>query len=105
MPQVAAALAAMDLRTHHAIAAIRGGLDRTRLWLMEAWPTGSAFKFRVCDEQRLITPCADKCALALFIEQRAGACPFCGVATQHAVLLGGEDLPPLVVGVTDFELV
>ena len=59
--------------------------------------------FRSATEQRLSARHARERSGAVFLEQRAGPGALGAVAAQHLVLLRRQDLPPLFVGLHDFE--
>src|SRR3954447_16241080 len=67
MPEMAAAAAAMHLDARHAQGPVLGGLHRSRLRIVEAWPTGAALKFPFRSEQRLSATGARECAGALLV--------------------------------------
>src|SRR4051794_11146109 len=71
--EMAAATAAMHLGAHHAVAAVRGRLDRTRLGIVEARPPGPALEFALGDEQLLPATRAGECAGALLVIQRTAS--------------------------------
>src|SRR4051794_10075469 len=97
VPEMAAAAAAMHLGADHAVAAIGRGLDRTRDRIVEARPAGAALELLLRSEQLLSATHAGERAGALFVVERAGAGTLGAVAAQDIVLLGGEQLAPLLV--------
>src|SRR4051794_3562135 len=101
--EMAAAAAAMDLGADHAVAAVGRGFDRARNRIVEARPAGAALELLLGCEQLLPAPRAGKRAGALLVVQRAGAGPLGAVAAKNIVLLGGEQLAPLLVTVGDRE--
>src|SRR5262249_39022970 len=96
-----AAAAAMHLRAQHAIAAVLGGLSRARNRVGEARPAGAALEFRLPNEQRLVAGGASEGARPLLPQQRAAARPLGAVLAHDVILLGGQDLAPLGLGVGD----
>src|SRR5215218_7728012 len=103
MAEMAAAAAAMHLGADHAVAAVGRGLDRARDRVVEARPAGTALELLLGCEQFLPAPRAGERAGALLVIERAGAGTLGAVAAQDIVLLGGEELAPLLVAVGDRE--
>src|SRR3954471_22394678 len=101
--EVAAAAAAVHLGADHAVAAVGRGLDRARNRIVEARPAGAALELLLRCEQLLPAAHAGERAGALLVIERAAAGTLGAVAAQDIVLLGGEELAPLLVGVGDRE--
>src|SRR6476660_2701347 len=99
--QMAAAAAAVHLRTDHAVAFVRRGLHRTGRGIIEARPAGAAFEFPLRDEQRLIAPRTNESAGPLLEVERAAAGRLGAVLAHDLVLLGRQQLAPLRLGPGD----
>src|SRR6478736_4545568 len=97
MTEVAAALAAMHLGPHHAVARVLRLSYRTRERREEARPAGAALELPIGHEQRLTACCTAERARPLFLEQRTRPRPLGVVFTQHRVLLRRQDATPLFV--------
>src|SRR4029077_13378490 len=76
-----------------------GGLDGTGLRIVEARPAGAALEFLLRGEQRLVAAGAEERGRALLVIERAAARPFGAVLAHDVILLGGQELAPLGVGV------
>src|SRR5262245_56645249 len=88
----------IDLRAHHAIAAIASlGNVALGYGLKETRPTGTRMKLGIGREQREATPGAGVNAGGLIIQQRTTKGSFRAAGTQHVKLLRGKPLPPLVL--------
>src|SRR3954470_1476853 len=101
VPQMAAAAAAMHLGADHAVAAVGRAFDRARDRIVEARPAGAALELLLRCEQLLSAPRAGERAGAFLVVERTGAGTLGAVAAQDVVLLGGEQLAPLLVTVGD----
>src|SRR5215471_13808624 len=98
---MAAAAAAVHLGALHAVAVVRGGLDRARLRIVEARPAGPAVELALRAKQRLAAADTAERAGALLVVERAAARRLGAVAAQHLVLVRREQLAPFRIGVAD----
>src|SRR4051794_25545734 len=101
--EMAAAAAAMHLGADHAVAAVGRGLDRARDRIVEARPTGAALELLFRREQLLPASHAGERAGTLLVIEGTRAGRLGTVAAENIVLLGGEQLAPLLVGMSDRE--
>src|ERR1700761_2029605 len=100
--QVPAAAAAADLGAAHEHAVVRAQLDRVgHGGLEEARPAGTGVELGVRPEQLVPAARALVGAILLVPEQRAGERHLRMAVAQHVVLLAGQLLPPLLVGLLD----
>src|SRR5262245_57915142 len=100
---MAAAAPAMHLRAQHAPAAVRGGADGVVERLIEAGPASAAVELGGRGEQRQVAAGAVVHAGPILLVERAGEGALGAVLAQHIVLLGREQLLPLLVGLGDLE--
>lgn len=100
--EMAGAGRAMNLGADHAVAAIDGCFNGTSDRIVEAGPTGPAFEFQSCLEQRLAAAGAGK-PTRPFLRQQ-GATPWClgAVRSHHVVLLRRQQAAPLSVGAREW---
>src|SRR4029079_16854935 len=104
MAEMAAATPAMHLGAAHEKAAVGRCLDRLVERRPEARPAGAAVELGAGLEQRLTAAGAVIHAGVVLLVERAGAGALGAVLAQHAVLLGAEPVPPLLVAQRDLEL-
>src|SRR4051812_23478635 len=95
---MAAATAAVDLGARHAEGAILRLAHRVVERLPEARPAGAALELGVGGKQRQVAAGAGEDALAMLLQQRAGARPLGAVLAQDVVLHRRELRAPLGVG-------
>src|SRR5262245_52199570 len=105
VPEVPAALAAVHLRTRHAVAAIHGGADGALGRREEARPAGAALEFPLGDEERLVTARTAERADPVLVQQRTGARRLGGVLAEHRILLWRERAAPLLVRLLNREVI
>src|SRR4051794_16749830 len=84
--EMAAAAAAVDLGAQHAESAVLGLADRVVERLVEARPAGATLEFGLGRKQRQVAAGAGEDALAMLLQQRAGARPLGAVLAQDVVL-------------------
>src|SRR4051794_13038176 len=101
--EMAAAAPAMHLGPEHAKGAILGLADIALDRLVEARPARAALEFGVGGEQRQVAAGAGEDALAVLLEQRAGARPLGALLAQDLILLRGELGTPFGVRLLDLE--
>src|SRR4051812_27760762 len=101
--EVAAAAPAMHLGAEHAVGPVLGLADIALDRLVEARPSGAALELGVGGEQRQVAAGAGEDALAVFLEQRAGARSLGAFLAQNFILLRRELGAPLGVGLLDLE--
>src|SRR5262249_53731970 len=101
VPKMAAATAADNFVTDHAVAAIGCCLDRAGQRIVEARPAGSALEFHFLDEPRLIAGNAAERPGTLLIQQCATSGHLCCLLAHDRVLLRGQYLAPFRFGVCD----
>ena len=101
--EMAAAAAAMHFGAQHAEGAVLGLADRVFERLVEARPAGAALEFRLGGEQRQVAAGAGEDALAMLLEQRAGARPLGALLAQDLILLRRQLRAPFGVGLFDLE--
>lgn len=105
VPKVAAAFAAFDFGSGHAVAEVLFFFDSLcGDRLPETGPTGSGFEFRFRSEQLLATAGADECALIVHVQQFASKCFFRTCIAQDIISSRREDLVPLRSRVGDLVL-
>src|SRR5215204_4706555 len=90
VPEVAAALRAVDFGPRHPVARVGGGFHRLIERCKEAGPSGSALELRVGRKQRLAAVGAAEGAGALFLVEGARAGAFGAVLAQDVMLLRGQ---------------
>src|SRR5689334_16037926 len=101
--EMAAAAAAMHLGAQHAEGTVLGGADGVFERLVEARPAGPAFELGIGGEQRQVATGAGEDALAMLLEERAGAGALGALLAQDLVLLRRQLRAPLGVGLLDLE--
>src|ERR1700761_3582172 len=102
MAQVPATATAADLGAAHEHAVVRAQLDRVGHGrLEETRPAGTGVELGVRPEQLVPAARALVGAILLVPEQRAGERHLRMAVAQHVVLLAGQLLPPLLVGLLD----
>ena len=94
MAEVAAAAAAMNLRSAHAMATILGALHGAVNRIVKARPAGAAFKFLVGYEKALPTSGTNKSTRPLFMIERATTRGFRAMCAHDPVLFGREQAVP-----------
>ena len=98
MPQMPAAIAAMDLHPGHEEAAVLGFAHRAVQRLPEAGPAGPTLELRIRGEQRLPATGAIERAVPLLHVQRAGPRALRAMLAQHLERRRPQLLTPFVVG-------
>src|SRR5262245_39335069 len=104
MPEVAAALRAVDLGPGHAERTIRRGRDRAFDRGEKAGPAGAALELGVGGEQRLGAGGASEGSGPFLVIQRARSGALGPVLPQHVKLFRRQRRFPLLVGFRDVEL-
>src|SRR5882757_2016797 len=102
--EMAAAAAAMHLGAEHAVGAVLGLADIALDRVVEARPTRAALELGLRGEHRQVAAGTGESALAVLLEQRAGARPLGTLFTQYLVLLRRQLGAPLGIGLLDLEL-
>lgn len=98
MPQVTAAVGAMDFGSEHAVAAVGGGRNGPFDRFRETGPACAAFELPVALKEANTTTGTAEAAGPLFPQQRTTAWPFRGMAPHDGILLCGQYRPPFGVG-------
>ena len=88
VPEMAAAIRAMNFRARQVVASVRRGLDGAVDGIVEARPAGAAFELDVGLEERLPATGAGEYTGAFFEEKGASARSLRSMATHDLVLLG-----------------
>src|SRR5450432_3073103 len=102
MTEMTAATTAADLRAAHEHGVVRPQLDSAGDGrLVEARPAGARVELGVRAEQLASAGRAAVRAVFLGVDILACERPLGVALAQHPVLLGGQLLPPLLVGLTD----
>jgi hypothetical protein len=104
VPEMTAATAAVNFSPDHAVTAVNGILHRALERRGETRPARSAFEFLLRNEELLATTGAHKGACPFFVIERTAARPLGPMAAQHRILLRGQELAPLLIGMGDFKL-
>lgn len=103
MAEVAAAAAAMNLRSAHAMAAILCALHGAVNRIVKARPASAAFEFLGGHEKTLAASGANKRTCPLFVIERATAGRLGTVPAHDPVLFLGEQAPPFFLGMGNFK--
>lgn len=103
MAEVAAAAAAMHLRSAHAMAAIHSAFDGAVNRIVKARPAGAAFKFFGGREKTLAASGANKRTRPLFVIERATSGRLGAMRPHDPVLLRGQQAPPFFLGMGNFK--
>src|SRR5712672_4338210 len=101
--EMAAAAAAVNFGARHPEGAVFGLADRVLERLVETWPAGAAFEFRLRGEQRQVAAGAGEDALAMLLEQRARARALGALLTQDLILPRRQLRAPFRVGLFNLE--
>ena len=87
-----------DLRPDHAVTAVLAEFHGAVVGVVEGGPAGAGAELGVAVEQLGPTAGAVEAPVALRVDEVAGELRLGPLLAEHAVLLLGEDLAPLLVG-------